>query len=620
MNEKIMDCGYGLMSYDGHFGKYQRTRDGDVLFFPKGTDLALLAICKKMEDDTYFLKLEFQTISGCLETIAISRADMMQSSFCELLSSKGACIDSKSIEILQVYINMLCEKYKGKIAHIHSTLGWAEYQIQAACGSVMMQYYKHYNAVGKIESDYTGNWAVRPNGSWELWKGMVLRDVLPYAGLSTALLIGLSSVVFGLIHEEALLGNPIFSLSGNSSSGKTTAAMLAASVAFAPIMGKKDFKNWLNVTVHGRGGILSWAATANGLLGRLGGLNGVPIVMDEISRARISNFDEIVYALHDGVEKDRMKQDTSMRNAEPFHAPVLSIGEVRLSDRCSDAPDGVRTRIFEFGGELTKDAEHSRRIKAACQKNYALAAPKFAEYLLQQTTKAEILEIYEREWRAFAALAPKTKFSERRAQQFAGLLLTTAKLAQKGLGLDFNISKITDYLIACETEQASEGEDIASRAYSDVIAWVNSHPANFSAEAAPYAEKFGRIFMGADIPQRHKAPDNLAREVAIRVPALEAFLRKRNYQNVRLILSTWRDRGLLNCEFGKLYRKRTISTTQEHLYILREFQEVPSEDDLAVADEIKTKAPINTAAGYSRQIFAQVIKDASELDSMDDIA
>jgi len=610
MSIKVIDCGTSVMAHGGHFGKIKENSDGDILFFPKGTDVLLKGIRKKVEDETYYLELQFQTMLKELKTVLIPRAELMDRSTASLLSSKGLCLDEKSLDLFQIYVNTQFEEFDGNVCYVHHSLGW-----DSTCkGEEMRPFYKAYSSVGEVSSDYLGNWAVKPKGTWEEWKRMVEVDVLPYAPICTALLIGLSAVLFGYIYEDALLGNPVFSLSGNSSSGKTTLAMLAASVAFAPVLGKTQFINAFGDTVKGHGGILSWSATPNALLGRLCGLNGVPVVMDEIGRAKIANFDDVVYALHDGVDKCRMTKDANIKESEPFHAPIFSVGEIRLSDRCGSAPDGVRTRIFEFGGTLTVDADHAQRIKTCCKNNYALAAPRFAAALLQEISKSEILELYEEKWRRFVTLVPKTKFAERRAQQFAGVLLTTAELAKRGLGLNFDIDKIEKYLVDCEADSISEDEDISARAYREVLNWVNSNPANFSEESAPYAKKYGKIYLEEDVPQRNKAPANLVREIAIRIPALEDFLRRKKYFNVHLILSTWREHGLLNCEKGKLYRKRTIDTVQEHLYVLREFEDEPSEDDLSVAEEE------NAAVRSARKIYEEVARDVAQLDEMDDIA
>lgn len=599
MNVKIVNYGTGIMVHEGQFGRYKQTSDGEIHFHPKGTAVQLERMYQDIDDGSFHLAISFLDAAKRKSKLLLSRAELLERSVASLVSSKGLCIDERSVDAFQIHVNQLCRDYQGEISLVHRHLGWS---LVSANGSDFFPVFHHYYSGSGVPSEYIGRHAVKPKGSWEEWKRMVEQDVLPYEGLATSLLIGLSAVLHGLVYEDVLLGNPIFSLSGDSSSGKSTAGMLAASVAFAPILGTCKFVNSFGDVVEGIGGVLSWAATANGLIGQLAGINGVPVVLDEISRAGNINFESIVYALHDGVDKVRLTKSAEVKKTKSFHAPILAIGEVRLSDRCNNAPDGARTRIFEFGGKRTVDADHARRIKTVCLQNYAHAAPRFAGFLLQGITKAEVLSIFEQKWREFSMLIPKTKFSDRRSQQFAGLLLTTAELAKRGLDLQFDVEAIKKYLVSCEIANADENEDISARAYRDVLNWVNSSPSNFSTDSAHYAKKFGKIFVGRDIPQYSKAPPNLVREIAIRIPELESFLRRNNFLNIRLILSTWRDQGLLNCESGKLYRKRTIGTVQEHLYVLREFLDEPSDDDIATAEE--TKRAVNLSRRISEQVFA----------------
>ncbi|MDM5509887.1 DUF927 domain-containing protein, partial [Staphylococcus aureus] len=73
-------------------------------------------------------------------------------------------------------------------------------------------------------------------------------------------------------HNNVEFSGTIFSFTGQSSTGKSTAAMLAASVAGNPTKGTENL-------------FRSWNATRNALEGYLSGNYGVPIVLDELSAA-----------------------------------------------------------------------------------------------------------------------------------------------------------------------------------------------------------------------------------------------------------------------------------------------------------------------------------------------
>ena len=113
-------------------------------------------------------------------------------------------------------------------------------------------------------------------------------------------------------------------LVGSSSTGKTTALRLAASVWGGPEY------------VH------RWRATANGLEAVAAGHNDALLVLDELAQVDPREAGEIAYMLANGAGKHRARRDGLARTTATWRLLFLSAGEVGLADHMAAA--GKRSR------------------------------------------------------------------------------------------------------------------------------------------------------------------------------------------------------------------------------------------------------------------------------------
>lgn len=133
--------------------------------------------------------------------------------------------------------------------------------------------------VGNSFAHYNGDYAVTPAGDYETWARMVREEVVGHPALEVVLLAGLSAVVNGLISKDTTGENPIVHLCGASSTGKSTAGMLAVS-AFGSPMGEIDPKTGATQ----RSLYSTWGATKNATIRRLAGNHGAPFVLNELGK------------------------------------------------------------------------------------------------------------------------------------------------------------------------------------------------------------------------------------------------------------------------------------------------------------------------------------------------
>ncbi len=187
-----------------------------------------------------------------------------------------------------------------------------------------------------------------------------------------------------------------FHFRGASSTGKTTALNVAASV-----WGGKDYPQ-------------KWRATANGIEAVAAWYNDAFLPLDEIGQMDPVQAGEVAYMLANGIGKARADRFGFMRKRQVWRLIFLSTGEINLSEHMRQA--GVRARagqevriidipadtgihgIFEdLHGYPTGAAFADMMIKNSCR-YHGIAAREFLRYLVRNEDRAinDIKATYQR--------------------------------------------------------------------------------------------------------------------------------------------------------------------------------------------------------------------------------
>jgi putative DNA primase/helicase len=116
-----------------------------------------------------------------------------------------------------------------------------------------------------------------------------------------------------------------FHILGDSSSGKSIALLVAASVWGKP----RDF-------------LRTWNATSTGLEGMATVRNDTLLVLDEIGEAKPQDIGGIIYALGNGTGRQRGKVSGLPRQVQQFRVMVLSSGELTMGKHMESA--GIRSK------------------------------------------------------------------------------------------------------------------------------------------------------------------------------------------------------------------------------------------------------------------------------------
>ena len=140
---------------------------------------------------------------------------------------------------------------------------------------------------------------LRIKGELSRWCDMVENQVIGHHALEFLIGVSCSAVIVGYFNRKGLDNDSlVISQIGEGTSGKTTGAKLAISIFGNPIKSTDDSL------------YQSWNATENGVIKKLIGNYGVPILVDEFSMCTIQDTTNIIYRFAEG--RDRLRGNDKM--------------------------------------------------------------------------------------------------------------------------------------------------------------------------------------------------------------------------------------------------------------------------------------------------------------------
>lgn len=170
-----------------------------------------------------------------------------------------------------------------------------------------------YQTIDRGHTEYT------TAGTLDDWKAEIAHRAIGNPLLMLALSAGFAGPLLRLTHSES--GGVHFT--GDSSTGKSISVEAACS-----IWGGPQYKR-------------SWNTTANGMEGAASLFNDGLLALDEIGECDAKDVGKIIYALGNGVGKQRANRNGGARSLTRWNCSILSSGEVT-----------TETMVTEGGGRL----------------------------------------------------------------------------------------------------------------------------------------------------------------------------------------------------------------------------------------------------------------------------
>ena len=348
--------------------------DGTEVELRIGDPLHVCGLTREKDGNGWGVLLEWKDSDKCLHTLTLQSAQLFRTQGAEWvgdLANGGYRCNPSLKKHLSEFLSLVTPHRRIRCV---SNIGWYEtaYVMPDAV------YGETIDTVRLQGVKQTG--AYRVNGSLEQWK-----EIPQLAMGNSRLEFALCVAFAGPLLKLANLEGGGFSLEGESSSGKTTALQVAASVWGGP--------------EHVR----TWRSTDNALESIALLHNDNLLVLDEVGQVHGRVLSECAYMLANGFGKGRMAKDGKLRKSLLWRLLFLSSGEIGLADKLNEV--GIQSRAGQsvrFVGlsvekNMLKDLHgHSdaavlcKRIKDVTAQHYGVAGRYFLERLCDPAKLHEV--------------------------------------------------------------------------------------------------------------------------------------------------------------------------------------------------------------------------------------
>ncbi|MDU3829804.1 MAG: DUF927 domain-containing protein [Staphylococcus sp.] len=529
MSKNILEIGPYFLNSDGWYENIPPKKDGDskrIVFLA-----SFIVITKKFLDPSK--GTEKIVISNANGQENIFASDILSSRNLHLLINYGYSINEKRItslsNALQQTRNLLSP------SHLYEGVGILETPFGSIISLNDVYKTKEFNANTPSEPICDTSYDLEPKGTFEDWFNMYLNEVKGHFHLELATTFGISALVTAFLKhkQDVTFAGIIFSFTGQSSTGKSTAAALAVSVAGNPNKGSETL-------------FRSWNATRNALESYLSNNYGVPLVFDELSSATFKDTTGLLYSIAEGQGRQRSNVHGEVKTPKNWGTSVISTSEYSIfTDSAQN--DGLRVRTIEINEQFTTDATNSDNIKKAVAQNYGHVLPFVADYLIKREDEA--IQWFKDEHHWFKdKLKDETNNTGKRMFKRYAVITTSAKILGRVLATDIDITKIKDYFIDYHTHTVSE-RSLADKAIEVVTQFVAQNRGKFSDDTAlkNMIENYGLIALKDDYI-----------EVKIIATVFKDMLKEQHFQDVNNVVNALRDKGFIESDRDRITTKRTV--------------------------------------------------------------
>ena len=244
------------------------------------------------------------------------------------------------------------------------------------------------------------------------------------------------------------------SVVGTSSSGKTTALQLAASLYSSP-----DDEAMFS----------GFYGTQNALLHILSRHQGVPMLYDESTIKNDLSTSSFIYMFSEGKEKLRMNPNGTLKTRHSWLCTALFSSENYLVDMQRMEHLGLAARIITLEDMVyTKDSEHSETIKQFAAQNYGIIGDRLADLLINADSD-EIMQGYDNIRNSLVeAFEPcKCMLTNRVSTNYAVIVLTAVLMNEIGIKIDVEgVSSICIKLHEKLSANAEPGKNLVIKMFN----------------------------------------------------------------------------------------------------------------------------------------------------------
>lgn len=440
---------------------------------------------------------------------------------------------------------------------------------------------------------------LRPKGTFEGWWRMYLDEVKGNLLLELAVIFGVSSLVTAFLKSkyEVEFTGTIFSFTGNSSTGKSTAATLAVSIAGNPTKGNNTL-------------FRSWNGTRNALEGYLSQNFGLPIVLDELSAATFKDTTGLLYSIAEGQGRQRANIHGGVKSLKNWGTSVISTAEHSIFNN-SARNDGLNVRTIEISEAFTTSADNADAIKKATSVNYGHVMPLVAQYLLNR--EQEVIQSFHTEHQWFKTqLENETSHTGIRMFKRYAAITTSARIFERVIATPIDLDAIRNYLLNYHSDSVSE-RSLADKALETITQFVAQNRGKFSDDnrLSTMVENYGLI----------ELKDNCI-QVKILKDVFKRMLEENQYQDVNNVIDALRDKGHIQSDPNRKTTKRSIKDSHGksktivfyHLKLDKELAPI-----LGLNAHVEPFTPPQFDGNTNPDLLNEFVKKAREIEANDDL-
>lgn len=538
---------------DGQYGHYLFKKD-EAIYIPCGGAVFVQNAITEVETCKQYLNLYFDGADGKRRTILFPREDLAENKIVSL-TAYGVQVSKKTAD----YLIKVIENQEVKAEHLlcHSKLGMTVWNGK--------KIFKGATGIG-LTSRYTGKLRVAPKGSYKKYLDMLRSEVLGHTPMEFILSASISGLLVDYLKESISVENIMVHMIGESSTGKTTGALLSVSCGSAP-----DFL--------GNNFVFSFQDTLNSLMRLIP--NSYPTLIDEGSLLTDRDMTQTLYSLSSGTEKRRLSGSMEVNESSRFRTALFLTSEKSILAQCN-MNTGLLTRNFEFQNVTwTKSAESADRMKAVITENYGHVIPKVAKWLLEQDKQGLVDKVIQ-ETNEVVKRAREEKtynnLTERTAKQTA-LVLVAVDIVKKVLQVELDKESIRDFMEEHSLVNNKEQVSIGKRAMEWLLQYISKNYTQFLSADSPETISNCRGRLERTQVVLLETNEESTMRLSIAESEFMKILKEGKFSEKITVLKDWKNMGYLKCQKDRYVSKvKIIGDIKVKGYIIQ----LPVSDDRVV--------------------------------------
>lgn len=446
------------------------------------------------------------------------------------------------------------------------------------------------------------NYDLKPVGTYEAWKKMFDDEVKGNLMLEMAVTMGVSALVTSYLYHQDWIdfSGIIYSLKGQSSTGKTSAAMLSISVAGNPNKNSNDETYTL---------FKGWNATQNALESYISNNMGIPVAFDELSTARFNDMTALLYSLVEGSGRQRANINGDAKQTKNWATSIISTSEYSIFQK-SAKNDGLRVRTIELDETFTTSSDNAEALKLGVRRNYGHILPAIAPFLLNESHVVESMFLDNRKHFKNALNEECQNTGIRMIDRYAAFM-TAADILNEVLKLSISVEDMKQYLISYHHDTVSE-RSLADKAIEIIVQFVAQNRGKFSenGKLANMLENYGLIALKED----HV-------EVKIIASVFKDMLKDNDFEDEKNVINALSDKGFVRSDKDRKSTKRDVKKNGKssrivfyHLILDREYASI-----LDLSGKNVENVPSPFRQDKQHPLLGEMIAQANEWDKNRDI-